>query len=107
MRDYRRTVLATMVWAAWTGLAFAQGAPPPAAVPVQGAGQTGAPTAPGAGRGNFVPVPVVIGPPAPVPAEVAIPRPTTEELVQVNAALKKFIDADTSSTKPLLKKFEP
>jgi len=92
-----------MVCAAWTGLALAQGTPPP---PTQGAPQTGAPPTQGAGRGNFVPVPVVIGPPAPVPPEVAIPRPTTEELVQVNAALKKFIDADTSSTKPLLKKFE-
>jgi len=53
-----------------------------------------------------VPVPVVIGPPAPVPPEVAIPRPTPAELVQVNDAVKKFIDSSTSSTKPLLKKFE-
>ena len=60
----------------------------------------------GAGRGGFVPVPVVIGPPAPVPPEVAIPRPTPAELAQVNDAVKKFIDSDTSSTKPLLKKFE-
>src|SRR5438105_4767221 len=85
----------------WAGLAVAQ--PPPPAT------QTGVPpaTAQGPGRGGFVPVPVVIGPPAPVPPEVAIPRPTSEELVQVNAAVKKFIDSDTSSTKPLLKKFEP
>ena len=47
-----------------------------------------------------MPVPVVIGPPAPVPPEVAIPRPTSAELVQVNDAVKKFIDSDTSSTKP-------
>ena len=58
------------------------------------------------GRPAFVPVPVVIGPPAPVPPEVAIPRPTAAELVQVNDAVKTFIDRDTSSTKPLLKKFE-
>ena len=59
---------------------------------------------PGAGRGAFAPV--VIGPPAPVPPEVAIPRPTPAELEQVNAALKRFVDGDTSSAQPLLKKFE-
>ena len=41
-----------------------------------------------------------------MPPEVAIPRPTPSELAQVNDALKKFIDADKSPTKPLLKKFE-
>ena len=59
---------------------------------------------PGAGRGGFAPV--VIGPPAPVPSEVAIPRPTPAEQEQVNAALKRFIDSDKSSAQPLLKKFE-
>ena len=59
---------------------------------------------PGGARGGFAPV--VIGPPAPVPAEVAIPRPTPAELEQVNAALKRFIDADKSTAQPLLKKFE-
>jgi len=59
---------------------------------------------PGAGRGGFAPV--VIGLPAPVPSEVAIPRPTPAELEQVNAALKRFIDSDKSSAQPLLKKFE-
>ena len=37
--------------------------------------QTPAVQQPAAGRGPALP-PVVIGPPAPVPAEVAIPRPT-------------------------------
>jgi lysophospholipase L1-like esterase len=59
---------------------------------------------PGAGRGGFAPV--VIGPPAPVPPEVAIPRPTPAEQEQVNGALKRFIDSDKSSLQPLLKKFE-
>lgn len=59
----------------------------------------------GPGRGGFVPV--VIGPPAPVPPEVAIPRPTPAELEQVNAALKRLIDEDRSSARVLLKKFEP
>jgi lysophospholipase L1-like esterase len=73
----------------WSGPAFAQ-------VPQQAA----------PGRPAFVPVPVVIGPPAPVPPEVTIPRPTGTELAQVNDAVKKFIDGDTSPAKPLLKKFE-
>ena len=68
-------------------------------------GPPGAGPAPvGPGRGGFAPV--VIGPPAPVPPEVAIPRPTPAELEQVNAALKRFIEGDKSSTQPLLKKFE-
>src|SRR6188474_360277 len=59
---------------------------------------------PGAGRGGFAPV--VIGPPAPVPPEVAIPRPTPAEQEQVNAALRRFIESDKSSAQPMLKKFE-
>jgi len=64
--------------------------------------------APGAGPGpgRAALAPVVIGPSAPVPPEVAIPRPTPEELAQVNDALGKWIAADKSSTKPLLQKFE-
>ena len=41
----------------------------------------------GFGRGMQSPP----GPPAPVPPEVAIPRPTAEELAKMNADLKKFI----------------
>jgi len=68
-------------------------------------GPGGAPGPGGPGRGAFAPV--VIGPPAPVPPEVAIPRPTPSELEQVNAALTRFIDGDRSPSQPLLKKFEP
>jgi len=78
----------------------------PATAPAgqRGAGPAaGGAAAPGQARGF---APVVIGPPAPVPPEVAIPRPTPAELADVNAAVKKFIDSDTSSTKPLLKRFE-
>jgi lysophospholipase L1-like esterase len=80
-----------------TGFARAQApqAPQNPAAPVQGAGR-GTP-----------PPPVVIGPPAPVPPEVAILRPTPAELTQVNDALKKMIAADKSSSGALLKKFEP
>ena len=80
------TVVACVLW---SGLALAQ-APQPATP----------------GRPAFVPVPVVIGPPAPVPPEVAIPRPTATELAQVNDAVKKFIDSDSSPANLLLKKFE-
>ena len=59
---------------------------------------------PGGGRGF---APVQVGPPAPVPPEVAIPRPTQAELEQVNAALRRFIDGDQSAVQPLLKRFEP
>ena len=100
MNRFLRIPLTCIACLAWAGLALAQTAPP--------ATQTGVPPGPaqGPGRGGFVPVPVVIGPPAPVPPEVAIPRPTSEEMVQVNAAVKKFIDSDTSSTKPLLNRFQ-
>ena len=57
------------------------------------------------GRGGFPPV--VIGPPAPVPLEVAIPRPTAAESEQVNRELRKLIDSDKSSAKLLLRKYEP
>jgi lysophospholipase L1-like esterase len=50
--------------------------------------------------------PLVIGPSAPVPPEVAIPRPTPDELTQVNGAVKTFIAANRSSAAPLLRKFE-
>jgi beta-glucosidase len=93
---------AAIAAATWISPGLAQNpatAPPP---PTQ-TGAPGAANAPGRGRGA---VPIVIGPSAPVPPEVAIPRPTPSELAEVNAAVKKFIDADTSATKPLLKKFE-
>jgi beta-glucosidase len=44
------------------------------------------------------------GPPAPVPPEVAMPRPTADEVARMNAALKQFID--TSPDKPLLQKYQ-
>ena len=55
----------------------------------------------GFGRGPSVPA----GPPAPVPAAVAIPRPTTEEVEKINAEIKKFIDTNTSANNDLLKKY--
>ena len=84
------TVVGTLVVALFASVALAQA---PAA---QGP--------PGGGRGGFAPV--VIGPPAPVPPEVAIPRPTPAELEQVNAAVRRFVAEDKSPAQPLLKKFE-
>ena len=45
------------------------------------------------------------GPPAPVPAAVAMPRPTQVEVDTINAELKRFIETNTSANKDLLKKF--
>jgi lysophospholipase L1-like esterase len=49
---------------------------------------------------------VVTGPSAPVPPEVAIPRPTPEELAKVNDALRNWIATDKSSARPLLEKYQ-
>jgi len=97
MRRSARVVIFPVVFVGWTAAAWAQAAPAssPAAPPA----------AQGAGRGALPPV--VIGPPAPVPPEVQIPRPTPAELAEVNGAVKKFIDTDTTPTQALLRKFEP
>ena len=50
--------------------------------------------------------PVVIGPPAPVPPQVAMLRPTESEIAQLNAAIREFVAADKSAAKDLLKKYE-
>jgi lysophospholipase L1-like esterase len=72
-------------------------------------GQVASPAAnaPGAaqGPGRGPAAPIMTGPLAPVPPEVAIPRPTPEELVQVNDAMTKWIASDKSSAKPLLQKY--
>jgi beta-glucosidase len=93
---------AVIVAGTWTAPGLAQN-PATTAPPATQAGAPGGANAPGRGRGA---TPIVIGPSAPVPPEVAIPRPTPAELAEVNAAVKTFIDTDTSATKPLLKKFE-
>jgi lysophospholipase L1-like esterase len=55
----------------------------------------------GFGMGQAAPA----GPPAPVPPEVAIPRPTADEVQKMNAEIKRFIDTNTSVSKDLLKKY--
>ena len=50
--------------------------------------------------------PIVIGPSAPVPPEVAMLRPSADELRQINGALQRFINTDSSSDHAVLKKYE-
>ena len=100
----RRLFLAcTLAAVICTGAVFAQSAPP-AAPQGAGAGQGQAPAAGGRGPGRGGFPPVQIGPPAPVPPEVALP--TAAEVTQLNDSLTKFIATDKSSTAPLLKRFE-
>jgi len=78
---------------------FAQTAAAPGA-PATG---TQGPAIPGAGRGNFPPV--QIGPSAPVPPQVAIPRPSPGELAEINAAVSAFVANDKSAAAPVLRKY--
>jgi len=77
---------------------FAQPAGPGAG----GAGRGGAGGRGGGGFGRGQALPP--GPPAPVPPEVAIPRPTAEEVAKMNADLKLFVEK--SASKELLTKYE-
>lgn len=79
------------------GVAFAQ-TPPPAA-------PTGAVPGPGRGAAPAFP-PVVIGPSAPVPPEVAMLRPTTDEIAKINEGMMTWISSDRSAAKPLLVKYQ-
>jgi len=46
------------------------------------------------------------GPPAPVPPEVAIQRPSADEVAKINAALKAYVESNASAEKDLLKKYQ-
>jgi lysophospholipase L1-like esterase len=76
----------------------------------QAAPGTAAPTAPApaprAGARGGRPVAIPPGPPAPVPAAVAIPRPTTAELARINAEIQERVATDNSPDAPLLKKYQ-
>jgi len=91
-RHVRSRVLTVLLVAAWA----AAGA---AALWAQ------TPSAPPPGQARVNP-PVVIGPPAPVPPEVAMLRPSAAELTQINDAVRGFVAADTSAASPALKKYE-
>ena len=78
-------------------------AQPPITAPPNAA-QPGVAAPGGRGRGGFNRGPVVPpGPPAPVPPEVAIPRPTAEEVARMNADITQLIQ--TSADKDLLGKY--
>ncbi len=90
-------VLSTVIAAAWPADVWtqtAQTAPTPPTAPTVPQGQRG--------RGFG---PVEIGPPAPVPPEVAMLRPSVEELTRINQAMQRFIDTDTSAASALLKRY--
>ncbi|HVV46110.1 MAG TPA: GDSL-type esterase/lipase family protein [Bryobacteraceae bacterium] len=57
------------------------------------------------GPGRGAPPRVVIGPPAPVPPEVAMLRPSADELATINDAVSKWIASDQSANKALLQKY--
>lgn len=103
----KRSILGWAFCMMFVLVAQAQPAAPPA--PAQG-GAPGAPPARGGGggggRGGRGGQPVVIGPAAPVPPQVAMLRPTTQELSQINDAVKRLVASDTSPAKPLLQKYE-
>jgi beta-glucosidase len=105
-RSFRVFVVFALAVAAGSAVGLAQQPAPAAPAGAQGAGRGAAPPAgaPGAGRAGFAPV--VIGPPAPVPPQVAIPRPTEAELAQINAALMKFVDTNTSPSKAVLQQYK-
>jgi len=93
----RVLVMAALLTAASASSIHAQLAPAGQVAPA-------APATPGpGGRGGFPPVQV--GPSAPVPPEVAIPRPSPSELAQINAAVSTFVASDGSAAGPLLRKY--
>jgi lysophospholipase L1-like esterase len=69
-----------------------------------GGGGGGFGGAPG-GRGGGSSRDVRGGPPAPVPPEVAIPRPSADELAKMNAELQRLVETNTSPDAALLKKY--
>jgi len=87
-----RAIRLPLALLAFASHVLAQGAAPAAVSPQ------------GPGRGPLPPV--VIGSPAPVPPEVAIPRPTPAELTQVNDAVTKWVASDKSPAQPLLQKYQ-
>ena len=87
----------TLLGAATCQLHAQVGAGPTNAVAPGGPARRGGPN--GFGRGPMLPP----GPPAPVPPEVAIPRPTAEEVAKMNADLMQFIK--TSPDQALMEKY--
>jgi lysophospholipase L1-like esterase len=108
-RLLRLFILTTMVAAIGSADVWTQAVSTAAPAGAQSSTPASSPQAPAVpltgqrGRGF---VPVQIGPPAPVPPEVAILRPSADELTQINDALRAFVASNTSTAAPVLKKFE-
>ena len=86
-----------------TGASLPKGGAPGGAAQ-RNPGDTGrVPGGPGGGRPGMFVSP---GPPAPVPPQVVMPRPTPEELIRINASLKQYIESSTTPEKALLEKYE-
>lgn len=105
LRDVNRSVrLGLLAAVVCASAVFAQSPAPAAPAPSTPVpGQAPAAAGRGQGRGPALP-PVVIGPPAPVPPELALP--TAGEVTQMNEALANFIATDKSAAAPLLKRYE-
>ena len=113
LTDYVRRILvmAALLTAVSVGAISAQVAPagptapatPVAPAPDGRIGGQGPAIPGGGGRGAFPPV--QIGPPAPVPPEVAIPRPSAAELAQINSAVSAFVAGNQSTAGPVLRKY--
>src|SRR5688572_20289044 len=101
-RHFVATALALVVGATTLGISAAGFQAPPAAG-AQGQAPAGGFGGRGGGGGGQRGAPA--GPPAPVPAEVAIQRPSADELTRINAALKRFVDTNTSADAAVLKKY--
>src|SRR5215471_17363918 len=93
--------VALSIFIADVSMAGYQQGPPPGAQP-QGPGRGAGGGGGAGGRGGPV---APAGPPAPVPPEVAIQRPSADDLAKINAALKRFVDTNTSADSALLKKW--
>ena len=92
LRTPRALLIAAIVATCVSGITIAQST-----------GQT--PATPGAPQGRGF-TPAQIGPSAPVPPEVAMLRPSAEEVAQINDALKRFVTTDKSASSALLKRYE-
>jgi beta-glucosidase len=93
------TTLAMLAALSTTLAVFAQQQPGGPAATAPAAAARGA----RGGRGGFAPIPP--GPPAPVPPEVAIARPSPDEVNKINDELNRLVDSDSSDAKPLLLKY--
>jgi lysophospholipase L1-like esterase len=88
-----RPAFRTLCTAALAGVfVFSANAQPPSQAAAQPGQAPGGPPRGGGGRGPAI----VPGPPAPVPAVVAISRPTGAEILQANDALSKFLASDST-----------